>query len=100
MQRGEYDDKLIYRKRMRKSIDEYTVNVPPHVQAAKLLDAPVRLVKYYITKNGPQPVEKLSAALDYQHYVDCQLRPVADSILWWSGKDFDRLVSGQQDLFG
>jgi len=100
LERGDYDDRLVYKKRMRKSIDAYTVNVPPHVQAAKQLDAPVRLVKYYITKNGPQPVEKLSAPLDYQHYVDCQLRPIADSILWWTGKDFDKLISGQQDLFG
>ncbi|MCL2220331.1 MAG: DNA polymerase II [Chitinispirillia bacterium] len=100
LQRGEYDDKLVYKKRMRKSIDSYTVNVPPHVQAAKQLDAPARLIKYYITKNGPQPVEKLSAPLDYRHYIDSQLGPVADSILWWMNKDFDKLISGQQDLFG
>ncbi|MCL2183619.1 MAG: hypothetical protein FWB85_09150 [Chitinispirillia bacterium] len=100
LQRGDYDDKLIYKKRMRKSMDSYTVNVPPHVQAAKLLGTPVRLVRYYITKDGPQPVEKLSAPLDYQHYIDSQLGPVADSILWWTGKNFDKLISGQQDLFG
>jgi DNA polymerase-2 len=100
LRRGACDDRLVYKKRMRKNIDSYTVHVPPHVQAAKQLDTPVRLVKYYITKNGPQPVEKLSAPLDYQHYIDSQLRPIADSILWWTGKDFDKLISGQQDLFG
>ena len=100
LRRGEYDSKLVYRKRVRKALDDYTANIPPHVQAAKLLDAPVRLVKYYITKNGPQPVEKLTAPLDYQHYIDSQLRPIADSILEWLGTDFDRLLSGQQDLFG
>jgi len=100
LQRGEFDDKLIYRKHVRKDLDEYTASVPPHVQAAKMLDAPVRIVKYYITKNGPQPVEKLSAPIDYEHYMDCQLRPVADSILVWTGSDFDRVVSGQQELFG
>jgi len=100
LQRGDYDQKLVYRKRVRKALDAYTANIPPHVQAAKLLDAPVRLIKYYITKNGPQPVEKLTAPLDYEHYIDSQLRPIADSILEWTGTDFDRLVSGQQDLFG
>jgi DNA polymerase-2 len=99
LRRGMFDEKLVYKKRMRKNMDSYTVNIPPHVQAAKLLDAPVRLVKYYITKSGPQPTEKLNAPIDYQHYVDCQLRPIADSILEWSGKDFDKLISGQQDLF-
>jgi len=99
LQRGEFDDKLVYRKHVRKEIGAYTSNIPPHVQAAKLLDTPVRVVKYYITKNGPQPVEKLSAPIDYQHYMDSQLRPIADSILVWMGSDFDRMVSGQQELF-
>jgi len=97
--RGEFDDKLVYRKHVRKELNAYTSNIPPHVQAAKLLDAPVKVVKYYITKTGPQPVEKLSAPIDYQHYMDSQLRPIADSILVWMGSDFDRMVSGQQELF-
>jgi len=100
LRRGEFDDKLVYRKHVRKELDAYTSSIPPHVQAAKLLDAPVQVVKYCITKNGPQPVEKLSAPIDYQHYMDSQLRPIADSILAWMGSDFDRVVSGQQDLFG
>jgi len=99
LQRGEFDDKLVYRKHVRKELDAYTSNIPPHVQAAKMLDAPVKIIKYYITKNGPQPVEKLSAPIDYQHYMDSQLRPIADSILIWMGSDFDRTVSGQQELF-
>ncbi|MDR2693577.1 MAG: DNA polymerase II [Chitinispirillales bacterium] len=99
LRRGEFDDKLVYRKHVRKELDAYTSNIPPHVQAAKLLDTPVRTVRYYITKNGPQPVEKLSAPIDYQHYMDSQLRPVADSILIWMGSDFDRAVSGQMELF-
>jgi len=100
LRRGEFNDKLVYRKRVRKALDDYTVNVPPHVQAAKLLDAPVRAVKYYITKNGPQPVEKLTAPLDYEHYINSQLGPIADSILECMGTDFDNIISGQQDLFG
>ena len=31
---GKLDDKLIYKKRLRKPVNEYTVNIPPHVQAA------------------------------------------------------------------
>jgi len=99
LQRGEFDGKLVYRKHVRKELDAYTSNIPPHVQAARQLDSPVRVVKYYITKNGPQPVEKLSAPIDYQHYMDSQLRPIADSILVWMGSDFDRIVSGQLELF-
>jgi DNA polymerase-2 len=98
--RGEFDEKLIYMKHVRKGLDDYTANAPPHVQAARMLDEPVGTVKYCVTKSGPQPVEKLTAPLDYRHYLDCQLRPVADSILAWLGSDFDSVVSGQQELFG
>jgi DNA polymerase-2 len=97
---GELNDKLIYKKRLRKDIDEYTVNIPPHAQAAKLLDSPKHIVRYIITVNGPQPLEKLSATIDFNHYIECQLRPIADSILEQCGNSFDRIVSGQQDLFG
>jgi DNA polymerase-2 len=48
---------------------------------------------------GPQPAEKLLAPIDYDHYIDTQLKPVADAILEWVGMDFDTILSGQQDLF-
>jgi DNA polymerase-2 len=97
---GKLDEKLVYRKRLRKDVSEYTANVPPHVQAARLLDEPVRDVRYCITLQGPQPLEKLTAALDYEHYVDSQLKPIADTLLELIGLSFDRIASGQQELFG
>ncbi len=100
VKQGVIDDKLIYRKQVRKPLHEYTTNIPPHVQAAKLLDHPVPAVRYYITLEGPQPVEKHTAPLDYDHYIEAQLRPIADSILEWINLDFESIVSGQQDLFG
>lgn len=96
---GRLDQKLIYKKRLRKRIDQYTAHIPPHVQAAKLLDSPPRVIKYCITREGPQPLEKLTAPLDYHHYMESQLKPIADSILEWTGTSFDKIVSGQQDLF-
>jgi DNA polymerase-2 len=100
VKRGELDQKLVYKKRLRKGLEEYTTNIPPHVQAAKLLDSPGNRIKYVITVCGPQPLEKISAPLDYEHYLDCQLKPVADTILEWVGTNFDKIISGQQDLFG
>jgi DNA polymerase-2 len=99
LKRGELDDKLIYKKRLRKQLEEYTMNIPPHVQAAKLLDSPHHLIKYFITIDGPQPVEKRTSPIDYQHYIDAQLRPVANSILEIKGTSFDAILSGQTDLF-
>ncbi len=99
LQSGQFDHKLIYKKRLRKDLEEYTVHVPPHVQAARLLDSTKHIIRYYITKSGPQPIEKFSSKIDYNHYIDCQLRPIADSILETTGKSFDKIISGQQDLF-
>lgn len=97
---GREDSKLVYRKRLRKAPEAYTHTIPPHVQAARRLDTPPHTVRYYITVDGPQPVEKHTAPIDYQHYIDCQLQPVADSILELTGKSFSAVLSGQQDLFG
>jgi DNA polymerase II len=96
---GRVDEKLLYKKHLRKRLDEYVGHVPPHAQAAKLLASPGHTIRYYMTVSGPQPVENRTAAIDYAHYVEAQLRPIADSILELLGKSFDRIVSGQQELF-
>jgi len=103
---GECDAELVYRKRLRRKLDEYQRNVPPHVQAARLceergLPVPGRgsWVEYVITTSGAEPAAKPLAALDYQHYVDRQLEPVADGILGFVGSSFRGLVDKQIDLF-
>jgi DNA polymerase-2 len=98
VRQGKADDKLIYRKRLRKPIADYVDHLPPHVQAAKLLDSPGRVIRYCITTAGPQPIEHLTAPLDREHYIESQLQPIADSLLEWLGSGFDRILSGQQEL--
>ncbi|MDG5815992.1 DNA polymerase II [Chitinispirillales bacterium ANBcel5] len=99
LKKGMMDEKLVYKKRLRKSVEEYTVNIPPHVQAAKLLTAPKNLVRYVITQKGPQPIENQTSPIDYQHYLNCQLKPVAESVLERLNCSFEDIISGQQDLF-
>jgi DNA polymerase-2 len=100
MKRGDHDERLIYRKGVRKRLDEYADHVPPHIQAARMLgDSHLSRIAYAITVDGPQPLEKISAPLDYDHYIDAQIRPIADAILEWKGTSFEAIVSGQQDLF-
>jgi DNA polymerase-2 len=110
-QSGEYDHLLIYRKRIRRKLNEYVKNVPPHVKAARLADMynneqgkPLRYqnkgwIEYYMTLNGPQAKEHLSAPLDYQLYIDRQLAVVADAILPFIGLRFSQIVDAQFDLF-
>ena len=103
---GERDAELVYRKRLRRRLDDYERNVPPHVQAARRcrergLPVPSRgsWVEYVITNAGAEPAEAPSAQLDYQHYVDRQLLPVADGILGFVGTSFSALTDRQFDLF-
>jgi hypothetical protein len=41
----------------------------------------------------------LTAPLDREHYIECQIKPIADSLLEWLGNGFDRIISGQEELF-
>lgn len=96
---GEYDDKLVYRKRLRKDVDEYTKNIPQHVKAARLLPAASGTVYYVITKRGPIPVELKHSDIDYDHYIDKQLKPIADSVLSLLGESFEGIVQSDQLSF-
>jgi DNA polymerase-2 len=96
---GEYDDKLVYRKRLRKDVDEYTKNIPQHVKAARLLPEASGTVYYVITKRGPIPVELKHTDIDYDHYIEKQLKPIADSVLILLGESFDSIVQSDQLRF-
>ncbi|BCD88972.1 DNA polymerase [Pseudomonas solani] len=108
---GELDELLIYRKRLRRRLDDYERNVPPHVRAARLADdynqsqgRPRQYqnggwISYLITVAGPEPLENRRAPIDYDHYVTRQLQPVADAILPFVQGDFSKLIDGQLDLF-
>lgn len=79
---GKINNKLIYRKSIRKDLDKYTKITPPHVKAARLLDnMESNLVEYYITKNGPEPIQKHTHKIDYEHYIEKQITPIANTIL-------------------
>jgi DNA polymerase-2 len=96
---GEFDEKLIYRKRLRKDVDDYTKNIPQHVKAARLLPNAGGTVYYVITKRGPIPVELKHIDIDYDHYIEKQLKPVADSVLILLGESFDSIVQSDQLSF-
>lgn len=99
MQAGEMDDQLAYKKRIRRKLSEYIKNVPPHVQAARKLPKARRSVEYIITRNGPEPLQHLTAAPDYQHYMEKQLAPAADGILQFLDTSFAAITDAQLQMF-
>lgn len=100
LKKGKYDDLLVYTKRLSKDPKEYTKNIPQHVKAALLVNhtGPYRLkeVSYVMTLKGPIPVQNEIDHIDYQHYIDKQIRPLADQVLKTKGMDFDSLEVGDQ----
>ena len=99
---GKINSKLIYRKSIRKDLKEYTKITPPHVKAARLLDhMESNLVEYYITENGPEPIQKLKHKIDYEHYIEKQITPIADTILSFFNTSVDKITKGskQKTLF-
>ncbi|MDB5915937.1 MAG: polB [Massilia sp.] len=108
---GQFDELLVYRKRLRRPLEDYQRNVPPHVRAARSADDFNRqhgrtlqyqnggTIRYVITLAGPEPLEARHAPIDYEHYLTRQLQPIADAILPFVGDDFTALTSGQRSLF-
>ncbi|GAA5141679.1 DNA polymerase II [Thalassotalea piscium] len=108
---GEFDDKLLYRKRIRRKLNHYVKNIPPHIKAARLADKfnkennkPLKFqnkgwIEYYLTTSGPQAKGYVNAPLDYQLYVERQLSSVADAILPFIGTSFNEITDAQMNLF-
>ncbi|MBI2254710.1 MAG: DNA polymerase II [Proteobacteria bacterium] len=108
---GRFDDLLVYRKRLRRDLKQYQRNVPPHVKAARLADAdnlrhhrPAQYqnggwISYVMTVAGPEPTTARTSKIDYEHYVQRQLQPIADAILHSLNDDFENIVRSQGTLF-
>jgi DNA polymerase-2 len=101
--RGELDDRLVYRKALRKPISAYTRSTPPHVKAAALLPRSEQrgLIRYLMTREGPQPLGRVSAPIDYDHYLERQLVPIASAFTEVLKTDLESLFGrgGQLWLF-
>ena len=96
---GTLDDALVYRKNLRKDTEEYTATTPPHVAAARKSTQPLgRLISYVMTTAGPEPLDNVQHALDREHYVDKQVKAVAEPVLATLGLDFERVIGDSRQL--
>ena len=96
---GKYDDLLVYKKSLRKGIGGYQVE-SQHLKAAKKLKTITsNLIEYVITTDGPEPIQNQKHKIDYGHYIDKQIKPIADSVLCFYNTSFDELLSNQYSLF-
>jgi DNA polymerase-2 len=79
---GVLDTDLVYRKRLSKPPESYTASTPPQVKAARALGWKGRrgTVEYIWTSSGAEPASARHSPIDYEHYIDAQILPVAESI--------------------
>ncbi len=96
---GRLDDLLVYRKAVRKSLAAYVASTPPHVAAArKAQGRQGSVITYVITDSGPEPIDERKSAIDYEHYVQKQVRAVAEPVLALLGLDFNRITGDDRQL--
>ena len=100
---GELDAELVYRKALRRHADDYDAETP-QVRAARLMGWTDRRgrIEYVMTRAGAEPVEARGGApLDYAHYRDRQLMPIAQAIATAIGSTADGWLgnAGQLGLF-
>jgi DNA polymerase II len=97
LRNGKLDKKLVYRKSIRKNLSEYTKTTPPHVKAArKLKKLDSNIIQYYITTEGPEPIQNLTHSIDYEHYIKKQIQPIAIQILSLLGVEFEDIIKGSK----
>ena len=96
---GALDEWLVYRKGLRKRVEDYRAQTPPHVAAArKSKSAPGRVIAYMITLAGPEPLDNLTAQPDREHYVAKQVKPVAEPVLATLGLNFERVIGDDRQM--
>jgi DNA polymerase-2 len=98
---GRLDAELVYRKRLRRDLDDYS-GAPPHVRAARLREGAAHdtgSVEYVMTMAGPQPVDARTSPVDHGHYLEKQLAPACDVVLPFLGTTFEALTGRQRTLF-
>lgn len=86
---GELDARLIYKKRLRRHLEEYVKTTPPQVKAARMANKVYGRemyrkgshIRYLMTTSGPIEHSMVNAPLDYQFYVDKQIFPICEQIL-------------------
>jgi DNA polymerase-2 len=59
---------------------------------------PGRLIMYVVTRSGPEPAGEVKSAIDHEHYVQKQVRPVAEPVLALLGLDLDRVFGDGRQL--
>ena len=99
------DEQLVYHKALRKDADDYRARAPHVVAARKQAAAQPgepsswrSVIDYVITVEGPEPAAARAHRIDYEHYIERQIRPVAEPVLAISRRDFGEVRRNERQL--
>ncbi|TDO96782.1 DNA polymerase II [Marinomonas balearica] len=110
---GKLDAEIIYTKQLSRPISQYSKTIPPHVRAAMMIDSkreelnqPLeynqgrKFVSFYYQHSGVTPFESGDAIsnVDYDHYIEKQITPIADSVLPFFGLSVTKILTKQIEL--
>lgn len=104
---GKLDAELVFSKRLRRDIEDYTAKSSPHIKAAKLMHQHTgedkfskkgAKVDYVITLNGAEPISFRQGGIDYHYYLNKQLEPIAEPVLSILSQRFSDIASKQMSL--
>ena len=73
-------------------LGSFQTSVDRVAAARKLEGAHSRIISYVMTLRGPEPVGAQHHPIDRAHYVEKQIRPVAEQVLDALSLDFDTVV--------
>ncbi|MBJ7549409.1 DNA polymerase II [Marinomonas ostreistagni] len=110
---GRYDSELVYTKQLTRPLSKYTKTQPPHVRAARMIDEQRaqqglppeydrgrKRVQYVYTLSGVLPFldEQALDSLDYQHYIDKQVLPIAEGVFQMLNLEVTDILTPQFNL--
>ncbi|MCT7943565.1 DNA polymerase II [Shewanella holmiensis] len=107
LKQGAFDAELVLKKRLKRNVEDYTAKSTPHVKAAKLMAEYQQdnnwlkrgaVIEYVMTTAGVQPVCDKIWSLDYDYYIEKQIKPIAEPILSLLGLSYDDFCNGQMLL--
>ncbi|WP_076408644.1 DNA polymerase II [Shewanella sp. UCD-KL12] len=107
LMQGKLDAELVFSKRLRRDIEDYTAKSSPHIKAAKLMHQHTgedkfskkgAKVDYVITLNGAEPISFRQGLIDYHYYLSKQLEPIAEPVLSILSQRFSDIASKQMSL--
>lgn len=96
---GKLDAQLVYRKTLHRDPGDYVAKHAPHVVVGARHGLwPGSVVPFVITTAGPEHPEHRQQPIDYAHYLEKQVRAVAEPVLQHHGVPFSRLEKPSPQL--